>query len=42
MKSLMMTVVAASVFSAQQVTIPPTEIARDVRKHLMSMPYYGP
>src|SRR3954469_13884431 len=27
---------------AQPATVGPTEVAREVRKHLMSMPYYGP
>src|SRR5258708_1323208 len=27
--------------SAQQATVTPTEIAQQVRKHLMSLPYYG-
>lgn len=42
MRSLLVTVLLGSVVAAQQVTVAPTEIARGVRKHLMSLPYYGP
>jgi len=27
--------------SAQQATVAPTQVATDVRKHLLSLPYYG-
>ena len=27
--------------SAQQTTVAPAQIATDVRKHLLSLPYYG-
>jgi len=42
MKSLLATMVLGSVMVTQQVSVAPSEIARNVRKHLMSMPYYGP
>src|ERR1700716_2174354 len=31
----------SAVGNAQQAAIAPTEIAKDVRTHLMSLPYYG-
>src|SRR5215510_7274103 len=42
MRSLLMTVILCSVIAAQQATVAPTEISREVKKHLLSLPYYGP
>lgn len=42
MRSLLMTVVLGSVIAAAQATVAPTQISHDVRKHLLSLPYYGP
>jgi osmotically-inducible protein OsmY len=42
MRSLLMTVVLGSVIAAQPTTVAPTEISREVKKHLLSLPYYGP
>src|SRR5215467_395938 len=42
MRSLLMTVALGSVVAAQHATVAPTEISRDVKKHLLSLPYYGP
>src|SRR5215468_3218862 len=42
MRLLLITVMLGAVVTAQQTTVAPTEIARDVRKHLRSLPYYGP
>jgi hypothetical protein len=37
-----MTAVLGSVIAAQSATVAPTEISREVKQHLMSLPYYGP
>jgi len=42
MRSLLMTLALGAVVAAQPATVAPTEIARQVKKHLLSMPYYGP
>jgi hyperosmotically inducible periplasmic protein len=42
MKSLLMAVTVASVVAGQQATVAPTEVARQVKKHLLSLTYYGP
>jgi len=42
MRALLTAVVWAAVVAAQQAIAPSTQIARDVKKHLMSLPYYGP
>src|SRR5262245_23062943 len=42
MRSLLLTVMVAAVIAAQEATVAPTEVAGQVKKHLLSMPYYGP
>src|SRR5262245_24612643 len=42
MSALLMTVVLGSVTAAAQATVPATQISREVKKHLLSLPYYGP
>jgi hypothetical protein len=42
MRVLLMTVVLGSVIAAEQATVAPTQISREVKKHLLSLPYYGP
>jgi BON domain-containing protein len=42
MRALLMTVVLGAVIAAAQATVAPTQISREVKKHLLSLPYYGP
>lgn len=42
MKTLLISACLGSLVTAQQTIVPSTQIARDVKKHLMSLPYYGP
>ena len=42
MQSSVIAVLLSSLIAAQQVTAPPTEVAHQVKKHLMSLMYYGP
>ena len=42
MKSLLITIGVASVIAGQPATVAPSEVARQVKKHLMSLTYYGP
>ena len=42
MRALLTAVCLGAVVAAQQAIVTSTQIGRDVRKHLMSLPYYGP
>ena len=42
MRSLLLMVAVASVVAGQKATVTPTEVTREVKKHLISLPYYGP
>lgn len=41
-KSLIVAVAVVSVIAGQKAPVAPTEVARQVQKHLMSLTYYGP
>ena len=42
MQSSVIAVLLSSLIAAQQVTVPPTEVAHQVKKHLLSLTDYGP
>ncbi|HET9830542.1 MAG TPA: BON domain-containing protein [Vicinamibacterales bacterium] len=42
MRTLLTALCVGSVVAAQHMIVPSTQVARDVKKHLMSLPYYGP
>jgi hypothetical protein len=42
MQSFVMATLLSVLVATQQVTVPPAEVAHQVKKHLMSLTYYGP